>query len=236
MHDGTADGKSDSELDREPDREPDRESDKKSDPKTDRMTETVPAPAATVVIARENSSHANIELLFLLRNSKLVFHGGHWVFPGGRIDVADYGTDDQQLEYPAALRAAVRETEEEAGIRIQEERLIHTAHWTTPPRLPRRFSTWFFLYPLRERVDVTVDNKEILDFRWLSPEAALSASESSELELPRPTLTTVQDLMGHTNLDSLVAAVTDGNIRVFPENSDHYRPAEMGYPHSQNRD
>ena len=198
------------------------------------MSEKEPVPAATVVIAREGESTQDIELLFLLRSSKLVFHGGHWVFPGGRIDPADYEAASNHLEYPAARRAAVRETREEAGIQISEEGLIHTAHWTTPPRLPRRFSTWFFLYPLRERVEVSVDNKEILDFRWLTPEQALDAAAGDDLELPTPTLTTVRDLQGHASLDSLVASVTDGNIRVFPENSDYYRPAEMGYLQPEN--
>ncbi len=193
------------------------------------MSDPHPVPAATVVVARESVEQNDIELLFLLRNSRLVFHGGHWVFPGGRIDQADYHAEDGELEFPAARKAAVRETREEAGIELIETELIHTAHWTTPPRLPRRFSTWFFLYPLRETAEVLVDNEEILDFRWLTPDAALQAAARGELELPRPTLTTVQDLLGHRSLDSLVAAVTDGNIRVFPENSDYYRPREMGY-------
>lgn len=198
------------------------------------MTQISPVPAATVVIARESATEKAIELLFLLRNSRLVFHGGHWVFPGGRIDAADYHAESGHLEFHAARKAAVRETREEAGIEISEHELIHTAHWTTPPRLPRRFSTWFFLYPLREHVEVCVDNEEILDFRWLTPDAALQAAANEELELPRPTLTTVSDLQGHRDLESLLAAVTDGNIRVFPENSDHYRPEEMGYHPPEN--
>lgn len=193
------------------------------------MNDNAPVPAATVVIAREGGAAGGIELLFLLRSARLVFHGGHWVFPGGRLDPADYDAADNHLEYPAARRAAVRETREEAGIEISAEGLIHTAHWTTPPRLPRRFSTWFFLYPLREEVIVRVDNKEILDFRWLTPEQALQATADKDFELPSPTLTTVRDLLGHDSLDSLLASVTDGNIRVFPENSDYYRPQEMGY-------
>jgi 8-oxo-dGTP pyrophosphatase MutT (NUDIX family) len=193
------------------------------------VSDNNPIPAATVVIARESLAGDGVELLFLLRNSRLVFHGGHWVFPGGRIDDCDYEACQGNLEFPAARKAAVRETKEEAGIEIIENELIHTAHWTTPPRLPRRFSTWFFLYPLREQVEVVVDKEEILDHRWLTPDAALRAAQSKEFELPRPTLATVQDLQGHRSLDNLVASVTDGNIRVFPENSDHYRPREMGY-------
>ena len=193
------------------------------------MTDIEPVPAATVVLIRENSRQQELEVLLVQRNSRLVFHGGHWVFPGGRLDDEDFGgNESRSLEYPAALRAAVRETREEAGIEISEEQLIHTAHWTTPPKLPRRFCTWFFLCPLHEAVEVNVDNDEILDFRWLSPDAAIEAAENDSMVLPRPTLTTLRDLLGHATLPSLLSGVAQAGIRVFPENSSYYRPVEMG--------
>ena len=193
------------------------------------MTDIEPVPAATVVLIRENSRQQELEVLLVQRNSRLVFHGGHWVFPGGKLDDEDFGgNESRSLEYPAALRAAVRETREEAGIEISEEQLIHTAHWTTPPKLPRRFCTWFFLCPLHEAVEVNVDNDEILDFRWLSPDAAIEAAENDSMVLPRPTLTTLRDLLGHATLPSLLSGVTQAGIRVFPENSSYYRPEEMG--------
>ena len=194
------------------------------------MAELEPVPAATVVLVRENQAVSELEVLLLKRNARLVFHGGHWVFPGGRLDPDDFAGQPQTLEYPAALRAAVRETREEAGIEISEQQLIHTAHWTTPPKLPRRFCTWFFLCPLAEPVEVNVDNDEILDHCWLSPAAAIAESDAENMVLPRPTLVTLGDLIGHTSLPSLVQAVTEGNIRVFPENSSYYRPEEMGCP------
>ena len=72
------------------------------------MTNIQPVPAATVVLARESEVHPDIEILLLKRNSRLVFHGGHWVFPGGRIDAEDFKRSRGDLEYPAALKAAVR--------------------------------------------------------------------------------------------------------------------------------
>lgn len=194
------------------------------------MTEMEPVPAATVVLIRENSVQEHLEVLLVQRNSRLVFHGGHWVFPGGRLDPDDFAAHPEGLEYPAALRAAVRETREEAGISIHEQQLIHTAHWTTPPKLPRRFSTWFFVCPLHDTVEVNIDNDEIRDYRWLTPEAAIAESAAENIVLPRPTLVTLQDLNGFSRLSSLLEAVTEGNIRVFPENSKYYRPQEMGCP------
>ncbi len=192
------------------------------------MTHQEPVPAATVVLARDDSSNDGIEILLLRRNSKLVFHGGHWVFPGGRIDAEDFLAAESELEFPAAQHAAVRETREESGIEISPEQLIHTAHWTTPPRLPRRFCTWFFVCPLREPVDVTVDNDEILDFRWLTPAQALAEAANETLILPQPTRVTLTDIAVFDSLDALEAAVTASDIRVFPEDSPYYRPEEMG--------
>ncbi len=188
-----------------------------------------PVPAATVVLARENQSADEIEVLLLRRNSKLVFHGGHWVFPGGRIDANDFAAADDGLEYPAAQIAAVRETREESGIEISVEQLIHTAHWTTPPKLPRRFCTWFFVCPLREAATVSVDNDEILDFRWLSPSQALADAEAEKIVLPGPTRATLKNISPHRSLDELEAAVREADIHVFPKDSSYYRPQEMGY-------
>ncbi len=192
------------------------------------MTDIKPVPAATVVVIRETSNKTDLEVLLLRRNSKLVFHGGHWVFPGGRVDAADFAVDEQGLEYQAAMRAAVRETKEEAGIDLDIDQLIHTAHWTTPPKLPRRFCTWFFLCPLKMPVSVMVDNDEILEHRWITPREALADAAAENWVLPRPTMVTLQDIEMHRNLDDLLKDANQRDIRVFPEDSSYYRPLEMG--------
>lgn len=192
------------------------------------MSDIEPVPAATVVLARENAAKADIEILLLLRNSRLVFHGGHWVFPGGRIDADDFTQCESGLEYQAAIKAAVRETREEAGIEIDETQLVHIAHWTTPESLPRRFSTWFFICPLPEPVAVRVDNSEIQDHRWITPTEALVEATAETLILPRPTITTLKDIASQRNLPELMRHVAQSHIRVFPRGSKYYRPAEMG--------
>lgn len=191
------------------------------------MSEMKPVPAATVVLLREAPETQELEALLLLRNSKLAFHGGHWVFPGGRIDQGDFDSDSS-LEYQAAKRAAVRETYEETGIQIDESELVHTAHWTTPPNLPRRFCTWFFVCTLRDLVPVNVDNAEILDHRWLTPSAALLAADTSKFVLPRPTLVTLQDIAPFKTRIALDTHLAKGQIRVFPESSPFYNPQQMG--------
>ncbi len=194
-----------------------------------------PVPAATVVLARGTPGAEGIEVLLLRRSPRLVFHGGHWVFPGGRVDAADFGGEGRAAPlYTAARRAALRETREETGLEIELASLMPVGHWTTPPGLPRRFSTWFFVSPLKphQAGKVKIDQKEITDFRWLSPRQALQDARDEKLVLPRPTRVTLADLSIYDSVSALKKGLRNCRIRVFPPDSDHYRPAEMGAPAS----
>lgn len=154
-------------------------------------------PAATVILVRD--AVAGLETLLLRRASSLKFHGGAWVFPGGRIDPADYEgatvPDDpaDPRHEPAARRAATREALEEAGLVIGPETLIPFAHWITPVERPRRFSTWFYLAEVAD-APVSTDGGEITDHRWVSPTAALELRAAGDIELPRPTAVSLERL------------------------------------------
>ena len=132
----------------------------------------MPTPASTVVVVRQGQD--DIEVLLLLRSAALKFNGDCWVFPGGRIDPGDYPDAQRQQEYQAAQRAAVRETQEEAGLDISGNNLLHIAHWTTPEGMSRRFSTWFFLCTIPAPAPVQVDAPEIPAPRRPSPRTALA--------------------------------------------------------------
>jgi len=71
-------------------------------------------PAATVVLVRDCED--GIEALLVQRNKALQHMGGMWVFPGGKVDEADYPEDRD--DYQAAVNAAIRETREEAGLSV----------------------------------------------------------------------------------------------------------------------
>ncbi len=142
-----------------------------------------------------------IEILLLRRNEKIAFHGGAWVFPGGRVD----DSDDASSELEIAKRAGARETLEETGLTIGVDALLPFAHWTTPVDLPKRFATWFFYAPYRGAEPVQVDNSEIVDFRWLSPAAALAQHTTGELVLPAPTFVTLLGLREVASLHALTA-------------------------------
>jgi 8-oxo-dGTP pyrophosphatase MutT (NUDIX family) len=140
------------------------------------------SPAATVLLLRDAAQ--GLEILLVQRASELAFHGGAWVFPGGRVEQAELEAFDPR---EAARRAAVRETQEEAGILLEPERLVPFSHWTTPEGRPRRFATWFFWGEVDPQREVVVDGGEIKAHRWQSPAAALAAQAAGEIDLPAPT-------------------------------------------------
>lgn len=83
-------------------------------------------PASTLIIMRDASDNGAPELLMVERSAKMVFAAGAAVFPGGRVDDADFefahhigGAFDHD---DAACRiAAIRETLEESGLALGVE-------------------------------------------------------------------------------------------------------------------
>jgi 8-oxo-dGTP pyrophosphatase MutT (NUDIX family) len=145
-------------------------------------------PAATVILLRDVPG--GIETLMLRRNSKIAF-GGMWVFPGGRVEESDAaGLDD---EVATARRAAVREAEEETGLVLDAGDLVAVSHWTPPPVTPKRFSTWFFVARAPEGA-VTIDDGEIHEHMWVTPQDAIAQRDGSLIELAPPTWVTLHTL------------------------------------------
>jgi 8-oxo-dGTP pyrophosphatase MutT (NUDIX family) len=158
-------------------------------------------PAATVVVVRDAS--AGPQVLMLHRSSKGAF-GGHWVFPGGKLDPQDYHPADSDVLHPYR-RAAVREAAEEADIVLSLGDLVTLSYWEPPPSQPKKFGTWFFV-AAASAGDVTVDGHEIHDHAWLTPAEVLARRERGEVELAAPTWMTLRTLSGYPDTASLLAA------------------------------
>ncbi|MCH2171452.1 NUDIX hydrolase [Myxococcota bacterium] len=157
--------------------------------------------AATVILVRDTED--GLETLMLRRNSKLDFVGGMWVFPGGRLDPEDWRDDGDLLA--ASRRAAVREAQEEAGLRIDEESLATFSHWEPPPITPKRFMTWFFIAPAPAG-KVIIDDGEIHDSAWMRPADALVRRDANEIELAPPTWVTLNELSRHADVAQAMTA------------------------------
>jgi len=161
------------------------------------------APAATVVLLRDGAG--GVEVLLGRRSSKLAFHGGAWVFPGGRVDPDDYAADPDDV-FAAAQRAAVREAREEAGLHVDPASLVHVSNWTTPDISPKRFATWFFAGRAIGGEE-QADGSETEVIQWFRPQDALDARARGEIELAPPQYVTLLELTGYATVDDALGAL-----------------------------
>jgi 8-oxo-dGTP pyrophosphatase MutT (NUDIX family) len=167
---------------------------------------TEPRQAASIIVLRDSAEGP--EVLLVQRNPAQRFMGGAWVFPGGAVhgDDADHAA------------TAIRELEEEAGIRLPAEHpVVHWSRWITPAEVTVRFDTWFFVTEMPDGTGVTVDASECVDFRWLRPAAALEAHARDELMLVFPTIKHLEGLAGMESVaDTLEHARTREVLPVQP--------------------
>lgn len=169
-------------------------------------------PAATVVLLRNGAD--GLETLLVQRSKAVKHMGGMWVFPGGRVDEADAkGVDD----YGAAVNAAIRETQEEAGLAVTPDQLVYLSHWTTPEGAKKRFATWFFLALLEDDQEVIVDGGEIADHRWVRPAVALQemADPDHPLRFMPPTYVSLVELAPFSCCREARSAIEGQQTMVF---------------------
>jgi len=160
--------------------------------------ETVPRQAATVILLRGGGQA--LEVLLVRRTPEARFMGGVWVFPGGAVDAGEGDGD-------AAHRvAALRELEEEAGIRVSDPgSLVKFSRWITPAQVRIRYDTHFFLVPAPDGQQPAIDGSEIVDHGWFSPGDALAAHARGELPLVFPTIKHLEQLGAFPTADALLA-------------------------------
>ena len=171
-------------------------------------------PAATVAVLRDGET--GIEALMVRRSTKLDFHGGSWVFPGGRIDADDWEGSDDPLA--AARRAATRETQEEAALELPGDSLVHFSNWTTPKISPKRFATWFFVAPAPvEHGHAQADGVESDALRWFTPEIAFAERSTGAIEIAPPQYLS---LLSFARFDT----VSDALTVLGAEDPVHYEP------------
>ena len=151
--------------------------------------------AASAILLRDTDGGP--EVLLLQRNPEARFMGGAWVFPGGAVH-----DDDERQGVPGPVGAALRETEEEAGLRIAgPDELVPFSRWITPAQVKIRFDTWFFVARAPEGAEAAIDDEEVVDARWLRPQDALDAGAREELTLVFPTIKHLEELAEFTSVD-----------------------------------
>jgi len=158
--------------------------------------------AATIKVIRQKPN-GGIEILLLRRNKKLKFAPKFWVFPGGKIDPDEIANADTEMQ--SALIAAAREAKEEADLDIDPSSLKYYVNWTTPVNQPYRYKTYFFHTEVPHADSkVLVDNSEILEHRWYSPEEALIAASTKEIIILPPTYISLMRIRHCKTYDEVV--------------------------------
>ncbi|MBR2536846.1 MAG: NUDIX hydrolase [Hyphomicrobium sp.] len=165
-----------------------------------------------------------------------IFLPNKWVFPGGRVDDADYvqaraeaarlngrfGTNAYDVAHMPFVMAAVRETFEEAGLAVNASEthaapagLIPLARAITPPGLPRRFDTWFYIAEWhRSRAPTGTPDGELLDLGWFT------LPEIRALDLPLITRLIVDDVAIAANASS---ETSPAQVPFYYQALDEYR-------------
>jgi 8-oxo-dGTP pyrophosphatase MutT (NUDIX family) len=166
---------------------------------------TRPRAAASVIVLRGGAD--TLEVLLVKRNPRSRFMGGAWVFPGGAIR-RDEG------EGEAAQRAAgARELEEEAGLHADPDALVPFSRWITPEQVRIRFDTYFFLHRAQDDAQPRIDDREVVDWRWFAPRAALDGHRAGEILLVFPTIKHLEQLDGFDSVDALLDYARGKEVR-----------------------
>lgn len=204
----------------------------------DNPAEAAPArPAGTVILLHDGES--GLEVLISRKATGKHFSAGALVFPGGSVCDADRaaaaGLDDPLG--PQRL-AALRELHEECGLVVAPpERLVHFAHWITPPWRGTRFDAHFFIAAARpDEMDPVVDGYEIVQAGWRRPADVLAEAEAGDVVLVLPMLMNLTKLSRWETVAAALAATREARVvQVMPERLEidgeiHHRiPAEAGY-------
>jgi 8-oxo-dGTP pyrophosphatase MutT (NUDIX family) len=230
-------------------------------PTTDGAVVT-PRPAATVLLVRDGPQ--GLQVFMVVRHHKIDFASGALVFPGGKVDPEDFALAGDDIDAASRL-AAVRETFEECGVLLTRPRgggalpkiapranfrellqaeslepaldtLTPFAHWITPPIMPKRFDTRFYIVAAPDGQTAAHDGGEAVDSVWIEPARALIEADGGRRTLVLATRLNLE-LLGRsaTAAQAIAAASARRLVIVEPrpaKTPTGYRltiPLEAGY-------
>jgi 8-oxo-dGTP pyrophosphatase MutT (NUDIX family) len=245
-----------------------------------------PVPAATLMLIRDGAE--GLEVFMVERHHQIDFATGALVFPGGKIDKADFDPGirircenaGQFSELELALRVGgIREAFEECGVLLAHdaggagliaatrllglehyrkklvdgeitmldfliaenlvllpENLVPFAHWITPPMVPKRFDTHFFIIEAPADHIALHDGHESVDSVWITPGKVIEEGDAGRRTVIFPTRMNVQKLGRSKSVaEALANALASKIVTVLPqmmkgENGPYLQiPEEAGY-------
>ncbi len=94
----------------------------------------------------------------------------------------------------------------ERGLTLDASRLVPLSRWVTPAVERKRFDARFFLAKVDAGEVASPDAHETIASRWARPVDAVASHLASEIDLPPPTLRTLELLARHDSVDAMLAA------------------------------
>lgn len=158
------------------------------------------------MLVRDGAS--GVEVYVQRRVATMAFAPSTVVFPGGGVDPADHALPvstpglaelaramgvDVAAAAPYAA-AAVREVEEECGVRLTVADLRGRAHWVTPEFEPRRYDTWILAAGMPAGQDATGTTTESDLSAWVRPRDLLDRHAAGEVRMLPPTVVSLEQL------------------------------------------
>lgn len=177
----------------------------------------VPRGAATVLVVRDTPEGPAV---FVQRRVPTMdFAPSMYVFPGGGVDAEDAAAAlDPAVIGPLAERmgldaeaarplvaAAVREVEEECGLRLTASDLVVRAHWVTPPFEKRRYDTWFFAAAMPAGQEALGTTTETDHDAWVLPRRLLAAYAEGRAVMLPPTVVALEQLAEFASVADFLA-------------------------------
>ena len=119
------------------------------------------------------------------------------------------------LEADKIGMADIAETE---GLRIAVDRMVHFAHWITPPHMPKRFDTHFFIAEAPMDHVLAHDGHENVDSLWISPLQACDDADAGTRTVIFPTRLNIEKVGQSPSVSAAIArARKEPVVTVLPE-------------------
>ena len=127
-------------------------------------------------------------------------------------------------------------------LKLACDRLQLFAHWVTPPMMPKRFDTHFYLAAAPADHLAVHDGYESVDSKWITPKAAVKGASEGLYTIIFPTLMNVELLGQSHDVETAMSMARARNVvEVLPwtekreEGTFICIPTEAGYPYSEQR-
>lgn len=116
------------------------------------------------------------------------------------------GADRETLRARLAGGEKFADLMAESNASLRLDALVPQSRWVTPTAEARRFDARFFVARVPQDQAAKHDDYETTESTWLSPREALARAERREIQLPPPTLRTLELLSEFQSVDDVLVA------------------------------